>query len=140
MSSEAEKKPIPPPERRMFPKGTSIFKEGDAADAAYIIESGAVSIFKVISGKRIPIGSVGPRGIFGELGVLDDGVRMAAAVTTDDTVCAVVTKEAMEQMLTSAPPGLLVLMRSMAQMLRQSGNDLADARFQLQENEREKDA
>lgn len=132
MAGENERKPTAP-ERRSFPKGSSIFKQGDAADAAYIVESGIISIFKTLSGKRIPLGSVGPRGIFGELALLDPSPRMASAVATEDTVCAVITKDSMEQMLESAPPGLLVLMRSMAQIIRTTGEDLADARFQLLE-------
>ncbi|HVI49656.1 MAG TPA: cyclic nucleotide-binding domain-containing protein [Candidatus Sulfotelmatobacter sp.] len=132
MAGENDRKPVAP-ERRSFPKGSSIFKQGDTADAAYIVESGAISIFKTISGKRIALGSVGPRGIFGELALLDPSPRMASAVASEDAVCAVITKDSMDQMLESAPPGLLVLMRSMAQTIRSAGEELADARFQLQE-------
>lgn len=139
MAGENEKKAMTP-ERRSFAKGSSIFKEGEAADAAYILESGSVGIFKVISGKRIMLGTIRPRGIFGELALLDPSPRMAAAIASEDSVCAVITKEAMDQMLENIPPGLLVLMRSMAQTLRAAGEDLAEARFQLQEKERSENA
>jgi CRP-like cAMP-binding protein len=136
MSSDSEKKTAAP-ERRLFAKGTTIFKLGDTADAAYIVESGAINIFKTISGKRISLGTVGPRGIFGELALLDPSQRMASAVASEDSVCAVITKDSMDQMLATAPPGLLVLMRSMAQTIRSAGEELADARFRLQELDRQ---
>jgi len=135
MAEDSDKKPTAP-ERRSFAKGASIFKQGDMPDAAYIVESGNISIFKNLSGKRIPLGSVGPRGIFGELALLDPSPRMASAVASEESVCAVITKDSMEQMLATAPPGLLVLMRSMAQTIRSAGEELADARFRLQELER----
>lgn len=136
MSSDSDKKPSAP-ERRLFAKGTSIFKMGDVADAAYIVESGSISIFKTMSGKRVPLGTVGPRGIFGELALLDPSPRMASAAALEDSICAVITKDQMDQMMASAPPGLLVLMRSMAQTIRQAGEDLADARSRLMELERQ---
>lgn len=136
MSSDTDKKPAAP-ERRLFAKGSSIFKQGDSPDAAYIVESGAISIFKTVSGKRISLGTVGPRGIFGELALLDPSLRMASAMAIEDSICAVITKDHMDQMLASAQPGLLVLMRSMAATIRQAGEDLADARSRLQELERE---
>ncbi len=135
MAGDSDKKPVGP-ERISFAKGASIFKEGEQADASYILECGQIGIFKMVSGKRILLGTIRPRGIFGELALLDPSPRMAAAVALEESVCAVITREAMEQMLESAPPGLLVLMRSMAQTLRAAGDDLADARFQLQEMER----
>ena len=121
------------PERRMFLKGTTIFKEGEAADAAYIVESGRVEVFKMIAGRRIPLGVIREWGMFGELGLVDDSPRMAGAFSLEDTVCLVVTQRSVSQMLDAAPPGLATVIESMAQTLRSAGEDLAQARYQLLE-------
>ncbi len=121
------------PERRAFPKGTTIFKEGERADAGYIVETGSVQIFKMIGGRRVLLGTIGPWGMFGELGLIDDSPRMAAAYTTEDTVCMVISKEAVALMLDAAPAGLGLLVQSMAETIRKAGEDLADSRFQLLE-------
>src|ERR1700761_2002637 len=73
------------PERRTFSRGTTIFKQGERADAAYILESGTVQIFKMVAGKRIVLGNVQKWGLFGEMGLIDDSPRMASAYVTEDT-------------------------------------------------------
>lgn len=123
-----------PPERRSFSQGTTIFKEGEAGDAAFIVESGRVNIVKSLNGRTVVIGSISPWGIFGELAVIDDGPRMGTAVAAADTVCLVIRKESLRFMLDQAPQGLGVIIASMANTLRQAGQDLAAARLTLLEN------
>ncbi|MEW5728399.1 MAG: cyclic nucleotide-binding domain-containing protein, partial [Pseudomonadota bacterium] len=73
------------PERRNFAKGTVIFREGDKGAEAYLVQQGTVRIFKTVSGKRITIGHCKPFQVFGELALIDDAPRMAAAEATEDT-------------------------------------------------------
>ena len=68
--------------RRVFAAGTLLFAEGDAGDAAYIVESGRVSVFKTVKGRRVTLGEIGPGGIFGEMALIDDQPRMASALVT----------------------------------------------------------
>jgi CRP/FNR family transcriptional regulator, cyclic AMP receptor protein len=133
MFSNSSKK-TPGPERRTFAKGATIFKEGDRADAAYIVESGAIDIFKIVGGRRVSLGTIRPWGLFGELGLLDDSPRMAAARAAEETTCMVVSRQSIEQMLEGAPEGLRVLFGSLAQTIRTAGEELASARFQLMES------
>ncbi len=121
------------PQRKTFAKGATIFKEGDKADAAYILESGSVEIFKMVGGRRIELGTVRSWGIFGELGLIDDRPRMAAAYAAQESVCMVVSKEAVAGLLDGAPEGLHVLIASLVQIIRTAGEELAEARFQLLE-------
>jgi len=124
------------PERVTFPRGTTIFKQGEQANAAYILESGTVQIFKMITGKRIVIGHVQKWGLFGEMGLIDDSPRMASAYVTEDATCSVLSKEAFSRMMDSAPDGMLLVIESLTRTLRASGDDLAEARYRLSELER----
>lgn len=124
------------PERRSFPANTMIFKEGDQADCAYIVEAGQVRIEKNINGRRVSLGDVGPWGMFGELGVIDANPRMATAITREDTICVVVSKASIAHMMDGAPQGLNALIQSLVRIIRTSGQDLADARYQLMEQEK----
>lgn len=121
------------PERRFFPRGAVIFKEGGAPDVAFIVESGKVDILKSRGGKHIVLGSIPKWGIFGELALLDGKPRMASAIAIEDTVCLVISRESVSQLLGNAPRGLTALVHSMANTLRQSGKDLAEARLKLAE-------
>ena len=55
---------------RTFPKGTVIFREGQASDVAYVVKKGRVSIYRVVGNKRVRLGERGPGEMFGEMGVV----------------------------------------------------------------------
>jgi CRP-like cAMP-binding protein len=124
------------PERRLFTRGTTIFKQGDAADAAYILESGQVQIFKMVNGRRITLGFVEQWGMFGEMGLIDESPRMAAAFVTEDATCTVLSREAFHRMMEGMPQGMLLVIQSLTKTLRDSGNNLAEARYRIMELER----
>ncbi len=124
------------PERVSFARGTTIFKQGEAADAAYILESGSVQIFKMVNGKRIVLGHVQSWGLFGEMGLIDDSPRMATAYVTEDTTCTVLSKDSFSRMMDSAPDGMVLVMESLTRTLRATGENLAEARYRLSELER----
>ena len=67
-------------ERLTFQSGDYIFKEGDSANNAYIIQSGSVEIVK--SGEEeVVLATIPEGGIFGEMALIDDSPRMAAAAS-----------------------------------------------------------
>mgnify|MGYP002629624721 CR=1 FL=1 len=53
------------PEKKVFNKGETVFEEGGPGDAAYVIESGKVGIFKVIDGVEAKIAVLGDSELFG---------------------------------------------------------------------------
>jgi CRP/FNR family transcriptional regulator, cyclic AMP receptor protein len=122
------------PERRTFPTGTIIFREGDVGHEAYMLQQGTVRIFKTVAGKRVTIGRIWPFQVFGELSMMDDSPRMAGAVADDDAVCLVLGKDAIRSMMEQAPPGLNTLVQSLLTTIRAMGKDLADAKAILQEH------
>lgn len=121
------------PERKTFAKGAIIFKEGDSAHEAYLLQKGKVRIFKNISGRRIIIGIVQPGQVFGELALLDNGTRMGAAMAEDDITCLVMSKSSIDHMMNDAPRGLATLVLSLLGTVRSMGDDLAIARAELEE-------
>jgi CRP/FNR family cyclic AMP-dependent transcriptional regulator len=124
------------PERRVFAKGTVIFREGDRGSEAYLVQQGTVRIFKTVHGKRITLGSCKPFQIFGELALLDDGPRMAAAETSEETTVLVLSKATIRDMLDGAPVGLTTLLQSLIATMRTMGEDLATTKAQLLEQAR----
>ncbi len=123
------------PERRLFPRGTTIFKQGDLADAAYILESGSIQIFKMVNGRRVTLGFVQQWGLFGEMGLIDDSPRMAAAYAAEDSTCTILSKESFNRMLEGAPEGIMLVIESLTRTLRSSGDNLAEARYRIMELE-----
>jgi len=125
------------PERRLFPRGTTLFKQGDAADCAYILESGDVQIFKMVNGRRVPLGQVQKWGLFGEMALIDDRPRMAAALVTEDATCTILSKQCFNRLMEGAPNGMILLVESLTRTLRTAGDDLADARYRIMELEQD---
>lgn len=63
-----------------------VFREGDASDGLYVIESGAVTIVRDRLGEPMQrLARLGPGGFFGEMGLLDGGPRAASAVTSESS-------------------------------------------------------
>jgi|AGTN01.1.fsa_nt_gi cAMP-binding proteins - catabolite gene activator and regulatory subunit of cAMP-dependent protein kinases len=113
------------PERRVFAKGTVIFREGERGSEAYLVQQGSVRIFKTVNGRRIVLGTVRPFQVFGELALFDDAPRMAAAETGEDTTVLVLSKSTIRDLLDRAPPGLATVIESLVATMRTMGEDLA---------------
>ena len=59
--------------------GERVFREGDDADAAYIIESGSIEISKSVQDDNVVIGVIPPGEMFGEMALIDDQTRSGTA-------------------------------------------------------------
>jgi serine/threonine-protein kinase len=79
-------------ELRSFPEGAEIVREGDEADAAYILVEGAVEVCQ----NGGPIAELGPGEVFGEAALLAGGPRTATVVALTPVVTRVLTREALE--------------------------------------------
>lgn len=123
----------PNPEKRTFAKGTLIFREGDAGSEAFLVQKGSVRIFKSVNGKRVTLGHCKPFQVFGELALMDDRPRMAAAEAVEETVVLVVSKDTIRDLLDTAAPGLTTVMHSLIATMRAMGEELASTRAQLME-------
>ena len=77
-------------ELRSFPADTEIIREGEEADAAYILVEGTVEVRQ----NGGPIAELGPGEIFGELALIVKGRRVASVVAVTDVVTRVLTPEA----------------------------------------------
>ncbi|WP_298371610.1 cyclic nucleotide-binding domain-containing protein [Azospirillum sp.] len=98
-------------ERRMFRDGHVFFRQNDEGLAAYLIQSGQVSIRRVDGFEDKELALLGPGRIFGELALLTDHPRAASATATEATVCEIIRKESFLQALAAMPPILRTLTR-----------------------------
>ncbi|HEY8246793.1 MAG TPA: Crp/Fnr family transcriptional regulator [Hyphomicrobium sp.] len=99
---------------RRFDAGERIFLEQDTGTAMYVVRSGAVDV--ITFGKILE--RVGPGGIFGELALIDDAPRAAAALASVPTEVAVIDKPTFLTLITEEPEFALQIMRLMAERVR----------------------
>ena len=119
--------------RRVYAAGTLLFAEGDSGDAAYIVESGRVSVFKTVTGRRVTLGEIGPGGIFGEMALIDDQPRMASAIADEATVCVIVAKQRLSEQLDLAPKAVQVVVAALLGNIRMIGRELAEVTLATQD-------
>jgi tetratricopeptide (TPR) repeat protein len=79
--------------QRTFQNGEVIFREGDIGNAAYVVVSGKVELFKSGQAKDAPPTVVGPGEIFGEMGIVEQGPRAATARAVGTVTVKVIERD-----------------------------------------------
>lgn len=59
--------------------GSHLFEEGGVADAAYLIESGTVDLYRTHSGRRRVVARVGAGSVIGDIAMFGEGTYMSSA-------------------------------------------------------------
>lgn len=114
---------IPILERRFFPEGHVIMAEGDAADHAYIIQSGSVAITKDKHGKAVELARLKAGDIFGETALLFDEPRMASVKALEDCNLIVITRQVMEEKLKDSDATIRAIVKMMKERLKAANAD-----------------
>ncbi len=105
-------------EKNFVQKGEVIFQEGDAGDAAYIVESGVVGIYKNLEGKKVNLAAMKDGELFGEMAIIDGGKRMANAVAMEDSVVIKLPREGLEAVLAKQGSMVKTLINILVKNLR----------------------
>jgi CRP-like cAMP-binding protein len=105
-------------EKQFFKQDDCVFSEGDAGNAAYIIETGSVRIFKMLEGEQIELAQMKEGELFGEMAAIDGSVRMASARAMEDSVIIKIPREAFENKLNKYDPFMKSLIQILVSNLR----------------------
>ena len=111
-----------------FPSGTVIFRQGDAADCAYLIEEGWIEIFTEHDGHRQALALLGVGEIFGEMGVIDGAPRTASATAAENCRLIQVSASQFHDALARSEPFHAELLRKLVQRFRASQAALIEGR------------
>ena len=107
-------------ERREFTVGDTIFDAGDAADAAYLLESGAVDIVVDGADGETVADTLGLGELFGEMALIDSSPRSAKAVAREDAVCHLILRAHFDTVMKRADPLTGAMLMSMTKRLRKA--------------------
>jgi len=66
-------------------KGTHLFREGDVADACFIVEEGEVELYRVRGSDRSVVSRVGPGSVVGDIAMFQDRPYLSSARSTTAT-------------------------------------------------------
>jgi len=124
-------------------KGQFLFKQGDPATSAYILNSGAIGIFKEVEGKRQPIARVKKGEFFGEMAIIDGRPRRNSAMALEDCTLSLVSKDMIEEKLANSDSLIRTLLHMLSNSLRMvheayapKGRNIVDAVREMKEQAR----
>ncbi len=101
-----------------FPKGKVLFKQGDKGDAAYVVQAGAVGMYREAQGRKIPLATVRKGELFGEMAVVDSSPRMATAFALEESVVMVIPLDIMLDKMRKADPFIRAMISMLMNNLR----------------------
>jgi len=109
---------------RRFPAGTVIFRDGEPADFAFLMQTGRVRLFKQVGAMERSLRVVRPGDLFGESALHVDSVRRSTAVTLDETTALAVDHAAFAQVLTTDPSVGLSVLEQLIRRLRDAEDQI----------------
>jgi len=115
-----------------IPEGTTFIREGDVdeTDFMLLLLDGEVTIETIVVSRTEPITVtvLGPGSLIGEMGLLDGAPRSASCTAMTDLRCAILTRDAMNQLLDHEPRTAAKLMMAIslriAQRMRENQDKL----------------
>jgi HEAT repeat protein len=114
--------------------GELIFDEGDVGDEMYIVAEGEVEILlKLDTPEPILLATVGPGAYFGEMAILDNEPRSAAARVSQDARLLVLKGEQLKELVYVMPEIAFTIFKVLSERLRRSDRRLGSSSRQEQD-------
>ncbi|MCH9807124.1 MAG: Crp/Fnr family transcriptional regulator [Alphaproteobacteria bacterium] len=104
------------------PAGEKVFLQDEAGGTMYLVRSGSVDI--LMFGRVLE--TVGADGVFGEMSLIDQSPRSAAALAATNAEVAILDRQAFLKLVQSDPAFSLYVLEIMAQRLRRLDIALAE--------------
>jgi CRP-like cAMP-binding protein len=111
---------------KKIPANTVLFQEGDHGEEMYIIQSGKVKISKRIRGVEKTLATLEKGEFFGEMAILNDKPRSAAAETIDDCEMLVIDRKTFDALIRGNAEIAVRFIKRLADRLRET-NDQMDS-------------
>ncbi len=114
-------------QRMTFNAGDSLFKQGDAGDALYVIMEGDADVLVDTPGGQITVATMGTNDFVGDIAVLCDVPRTATVTATSKLITMRITKDLFFQLVCQFPQIAIEIMRELAHRLDVTTRQLQDA-------------
>jgi CRP-like cAMP-binding protein len=105
---------------RRFDAGEKIFLEDDTGEHMYVVLEGKVNI--ITYGNVLE--NVGMHGSFGEMALIDNAPRSAAAIAVEPTEVAIIDRSTFLDLVRDNPAFSLYVMRQLAKRIREMNKSI----------------
>ncbi len=114
-------------ERVGFDAGKLVVRQGDPADAAYLIIDGEAEVIVTTPAGPVTVAILGPNEIFGEIAILCNMPRNATVKAKNRLIALRISKEPFMRMVREFPTMAVTIMQELAQRLSSTNNQLSTA-------------
>ena len=116
--------------QRIFPQGHFLFRQGEAGHSLFVLLSGRVrAIYSLDAGSELVLATLAPPDAFGELSLVDGGVRAVSVVALESTRVLTLARAPLLRLMARDPVVAETLLRSMGALVRQTTEQAADLVF-----------
>jgi signal transduction histidine kinase len=98
--------------------GEVLIRQGDTADALFVVLDGELEVTRQSGESRIPVAVVGPGALQGEIAALEGGQRLATVAATRTAEVLRIPVEALRELLATGPDVALAVVRTAVARLR----------------------
>ena len=119
-------------ERVAFDAGTTLFHQGDAANAAYIIVEGKAEVVVEGLGGPVTVAVLGANDFFGEMGILGDVPRTATIRAQSRLVTLRISKDLFLRLIKEFPAMAVSMLRVLASRLEATNKQLRAEHAELE--------
>src|SRR6266566_826000 len=120
-------------ERVGFDPGKTLMRQGDPADAAYLIIDGQAEVILETSAGPVIVATLGANEIVGEMGILCSVPRNATVRAKDRLIALRISKEPFMRMVREFPNIAVSIMQELAHRLDSTNNQLRTARAETKQ-------
>lgn len=114
-------------ERVGFDPGKQLFRQGDPADAAYLIVEGHADVILETPGGPVIVATLSANDIVGEIAILSNVPRTATVCAKDRLITLRISKEPFMRMVREFPNMAVSIMQELAHRLELMNNQLSTA-------------
>ena len=104
--------------------GELLFAEGDHGDAAFVLASGEVEVFKTVGGREVLLAAGGGNRLIGEMALLLDEPRNASVRARTDAKLVQVSRDRFAEVLTSSATAAMAMLDVMISRWRSTQSKL----------------
>jgi CRP/FNR family cyclic AMP-dependent transcriptional regulator len=114
-------------ERVAFDPGKQLMRQGDPADAAYLIIDGHADVIVETPAGPVIVATLGANETVGEMAILGDVPRNATVCAKNRLVALRISKDLFMRMVREFPTMAVSIMQELAQRLERTNNQLSGA-------------
>jgi CRP-like cAMP-binding protein len=111
---------------KTYQPGEVVIKENTKSASAYIILSGTAKVTKRIGKREIKMAKLGPKQVFGEMGLIDNRPRSATITAESELKVREIDNEEFNNLLLTKPDVIIPILKSFFERLRQASKMLAE--------------